>query len=425
MALEPKGAVQSPLTAAHPTSPGSLFQLLRDGVPRTRADLAQTGLARSTVSARVEELLAASLIAPFGENSSTGGRPPATFAANPNCCVVAVDLGGTHARIAVTDLAGRVLAEKELELAIDQGPAPVLDTVSEIAQGLLAEADLPVEKLIGIGVGLPGPVEFATGYDQPADHAGLDGFDVPAHLRRTFDVPILVDNDVNAMVLGEHDMVYPDAEHMVFVKTATGVGAGIISDGQLQHGAQGAAGDLGHVAVPDGDQTPCTCGNLGCLEAVASGAAIVSRLRDQEFNVPGQAEGMVELVRSANPAAVQTVRQAGRQVGAVLAGVVNLLILCDRHRRLGLHRRRALWPASGNRLTALPLATAHLRIVELLGPAVGPGCWAPPRWSPPTRSPPSTSTRCWPDPQRADACALTSAPDRHWFTSWLGASPGS
>ena len=98
-------------------------------------------------------------------------------------------------RIAVTDLAGRVLAEKELELAIDQGPAPVLDTVSEIAQGLLAEADLPVEKLIGIGAGLPGPVEFATGKPtSPPIMPGWDGFDVPAHLRRTFDVPILVDN---------------------------------------------------------------------------------------------------------------------------------------------------------------------------------------------------------------------------------------
>ena len=360
--------MQSPLTAAHPTSPGSLFQLLRDGVPRTRADLAaQTGLARSTVSARVEELLAASLIAPFGENSSTGGRPPATFAANPAArCVVAVDLGGTHARIAVTDLAGRVLAEKELELAIDQGPAPVLDTVSEIAQGLLAEADLPVEKLIGIGVGLPGPVEFATGKPtSPPIMPGWDGFDVPAHLRRTFDVPILVDNDVNAMVLGEHDMVYPDAEHMVFVKTATGVGAGIIGEGQLQHGAQGAAGDLGHVAVPDGDQTPCTCGNLGCLEAVASGAAIVSRLRDQEFNVPGQAE-MVELVRSANPAAVQTVRQAGRQVGAVLAGVVNLLnpsviVIGGLVSTAGEHFLAGIRDSVYSR--SLPLATAHLRIV--------------------------------------------------------------
>ena len=339
--------MQSPLTAAHPTSPGSLFQLLRDGVPRTRADLAaQTGLARSTVSARVEELLAASLIAPFGENSSTGGRPPATFAANPAArCVVAVDLGGTHARIAVTDLAGRVLAEKELELAIDQGPAPVLDTVSEIAQGLLAEADLPVEKLIGIGVGLPGPVEFATGKPtSPPIMPGWDGFDVPAHLRRTFDVPILVDNDV---------------------KTATGVGAGIISDGQLQHGAQGAAGDLGHVAVPDGDQTPCTCGNLGCLEAVASGAAIVSRLRDQGFNVPGQAE-MVELVRSANPAAVQTVRQAGRQVGAVLAGVVNLLnpsviVIGGLVSTAGEHFLAGIRESVYSR--SLPLATAHLRIV--------------------------------------------------------------
>ncbi|GAA4840375.1 ROK family transcriptional regulator [Garicola koreensis] len=368
MSLEPRGAAHSPLLAAHPTSPGSVFQLLRDGVPRTRADLAaQTGLARSTVSARVDELLGASLIAPFGENSSTGGRPPATFSVNPAArCVVAVDLGGTHARIAVTDLAGEVLAEEELELAIDQGPVPVLDTVSEIARRLLAEAGWSPEKLIGIGIGLPGPVEFATGKPtSPPIMPGWDGFDVPAHLRRTFDVPILVDNDVNAMVLGEHDMVYPDVDHMMFVKTATGVGAGIISDSQLQHGAQGAAGDLGHVAVPDGDQTPCTCGNLGCLEAVASGAAIVARLREQGFDVTGQAE-MVELVRSADPAAVRTVRQAGRQVGAVLASCVNLLnpsviVIGGLVSTAGEHFLAGIRESVYSR--SLPLATQHLRIV--------------------------------------------------------------
>ena len=107
---------------------------------------------------------------------------------------------------------------------------------------------------------------------------GWDNYDVPAHLSTALGGPVLVDNDVNLMALGEHATMYPDVEHMIFVKVATGIGAGIISGGRLHRGAQGAAGDLGHVAALHGDGIPCTCGNVGCLEAVASGPAIVARL---------------------------------------------------------------------------------------------------------------------------------------------------
>lgn len=358
-------------SAAAPTSPGALFQLLRDGTPRTRADLAaQTGLARSTVSARVEELLASSLIAPAGENTSTGGRPPATFAFNPAArCVLAIDLGGSHARIAVTDLAGQILAEEEQALTIADGPVPVLSAACATGHRLLIEVGSSVEKLIGVGVGLPGPVEFSTGRPaSPPIMPGWDGFDVPAHIRTLFDVPILVDNDVNAMALGEHDMIYPDVAHMMFIKIATGIGAGIISDGQLQHGAQGAAGDLGHVAVPDGDQTPCTCGNFGCLEAVASGAAIAARLRERGFEVPGQA-AVMDLVASAEPEAVQAVRQAGRQVGSVLASCVNLLnpeviVIGGLVSTAGEHFLAGIRETVYSR--SLPLATQHLQILGTL-----------------------------------------------------------
>lgn len=354
--------------AAPLSSAGSLFQLLRDGNPRTRADLAvETGLARSTVSGRVEELLTSGLISPAGENSSTGGRPPSTFAFNPSArCVLAVDLGGTHARIAVTDLAAHILAEDEQELSITLGPEAVLDAVLEVAAGLLAEVGAPTEKLIGIGVGLPGPVEFATGRPtSPPIMPGWDGYDVPGHLRGTFDVPILVDNDVNTMVLGEHEMVYPDVSHMMFVKIATGIGAGIISDGRLQHGAQGAAGDLGHIAAPGQNTTPCTCGNLGCLEAVASGSAIAAQLRNSGRDVPDHA-ALISLVRSGDLEAMHLVREAGRTVGSVLASCVNMLnpelivigglvVTAGEHFLAGM--REAVYSRS------LPLATQHLRIV--------------------------------------------------------------
>ncbi|GAA1825110.1 ROK family protein [Nesterenkonia flava] len=359
------GTLESP---ALPNSAGSLFQLFRDGQPHTRAWLASmTGLARSTVSSRIEELLASSLIAPAGESSSTGGRPPSTFILNPGArCTVAVDLGGTHARLAVTDLSGHILAEEDHALAISQGPAAVLDAVADTAERLLAQAEQSPSGVLGVGIGLPGPVEFTTGRPtSPPIMPGWDGFDVPGYVRERLPVPVLVDNDVNTMALGEHTMVHPEVDHMMFVKIATGIGSGIISDGHLQHGAQGAAGDLGHIAVPGGDDAPCTCGNSGCLEAVASGPAIAARLRTSGLDVPDHA-ALLELVRDGEPEAVRAVRQAGRDVGSVLAGCVNLLnpsviVIGGVVATAGEHLLAGIRETVYSR--SLPLATQHLRIV--------------------------------------------------------------
>ncbi|MCK6212724.1 ROK family transcriptional regulator [Georgenia sp. EYE_87] len=363
------GAARQWSQPAPPSSAGSLFQLLRDGSPRTRAELAAvTGLARSTISARVEDLLSSKLVAPTGEAVSTGGRPPATFAFNPGArFVLAVDLGVSHARVAVTDLANRVLAEDMLDQSIAAGPVAVLDAVTDVALRLVDEVGRPLSDLAGVGIGLPGPVEHDSGRPtSPPVMPGWDRFDVPGYLRETFPVPILVDNDVNIMALGEHEAVYPDIEDMIFLKIATGIGAGIISDGALQRGAQGAAGDLGHIAVPDGNTTSCTCGNVGCLEAVASGQAVAARLREQGYAVGTNAE-LVELVRSGDRGAVQAVRQAGRHIGAVLAGCVNMLnpsviVIGGVVAAVGEHLLAGIRESVYSR--SLPLATQHLRIVS-------------------------------------------------------------
>ncbi|PFG39152.1 putative NBD/HSP70 family sugar kinase [Georgenia soli] len=354
---------------ALPSSAGSLFQLLRDGSPRTRAELAAvTGLARSTISARVDDLLASSLVTPTGEAASTGGRPPATFAFNPGArIVVAVDLGVSHARVAVTDLASHVLAEETFDRSIADGPVAVLGAVTKTAVRLVEKVGRPLTDLAGVGIGLPGPVEYETGRPtSPPVMPGWDRFDVPGHLRETFPVPILVDNDVNIMALGEHEAVYRDVEDMILVKIASGIGAGIISDGQLQRGAQGAAGDLGHIAVPDGNSTPCTCGNVGCLEAVASGPAVAGRLREEGYTVETNSQ-LVELVRSGDRGAVQAVRQAGRDIGSVLAGCVNMLnpsviVIGGVVAAVGEHLLAGIRESVYSR--SLPLATQHLRIVS-------------------------------------------------------------
>ncbi len=354
--------------APRPTGVGDLFQLLRDGRPRTRADLAAvTGQARSTVAARVDLLLASGLVTPAGEATSTGGRPPVTFAFNPRARVVlAVDLGATHARAAVTDLAGQVLAEHHEALAIAEGPDVVLDRVARVGAELMGRAGRAMSDLVSVGVGLPGPVDHATGRPtNPPIMPGWDDADVPGHLGRLLGAPVLVDNDVNIMALGEHASTYPGVDHLLFVKVATGIGAGIISDGQIRRGAQGAAGDLGHVAVPGGRDLPCRCGNTGCLEAVASGSAVAAALRAEGLDVASSAD-VVALVRAGNLAASRAVREAGRDLGGVLAACVSLLnpslivvggVVADAGEHLLAGIREVVYRRS------LPLATQHLRIV--------------------------------------------------------------
>src|SRR5699024_8773740 len=232
---------------------------------------------------------------------------------NPGARIILVaDLGVSHGRLAITDLASNILSEQSEEIDIADGPEVVLDAVTAVLVEMVMALGRPRTDVAGVGIGLPGPVEHQLGRAiSPPIMPGWDGFDVPGHIMRTLPAPVLVDNDVNIMALGEHAARWPDVEDLVFIKIATGIGAGIISDAELRRGALGAAGDLGHIAVPRGRQIPCRCGNVGCLEALASGQAVVETLRAQGVDIERTAQ-IVDLVRAGNVTAGQTVRQAGR-----------------------------------------------------------------------------------------------------------------
>lgn len=346
---------------------GDLFQLLRDGKARTRAELAlTTGLARSTVAARIDALIASGLVGAAGEANSSGGRPPSRFAFNPAArAVLAVDVGATHVIVAVTDLSGRVLAERQLAQDVAAGPEAVLGRVIKEGRALLEQAGREPRDLAGVGIGLPGPVEHATGKPvKPPIMPGWDGFDVVPYVQRSLAVPVLVDNDVNIMALGERSAHWPDHGNFLFIKVATGIGSGIISNGELQRGANGTAGDLGHVRVPRGDEVLCRCGNHGCLEALASGPALAAELERQ--GVPASnGSDVLRLVGEGNLQAIQALRQAGRDVGDVLATVVNLLnpsviVIGGSLGQAGEHLMAGVREVVYRR--SLPLATSHLRI---------------------------------------------------------------
>ncbi len=366
--------VSPPVDDAHVTALGSsvasdLFQILRDGRPRTRTELsAMTGLARSTVALRIDALMNLGLVGPVGDAVSTGGRPSSQFAITASGRVVlGVDVGASHVRLAVSDLTGRILGESDDRIPVSDGPEAVLGWVSTAAKELLARVGRDERDLLAIGIGLPGPVEHSTGRPiNPPIMPGWDRFDVPGWFSDVFDAPVLVDNDVNIMALGERELSWPEVDHLIFVKVATGIGSGVISGGILQRGAQGTAGDIGHVYVARGADVPCTCGNRGCLEALASGPAIARELRETGL-VAESSQDVVDLVKRGNIDAIQSVRQAGRDIGEVLTTCVSLInpsviVIGGNLAQAGEHLIAGVREIVYTR--SMPLATEHLQITQ-------------------------------------------------------------
>ena len=325
-----------------------------------------TGLARSTISQRVDELLDLGVLIEAGEGRSSGGRRPTLLALNPAAGVVlAADLGATHARIAMATLSGQPVAEGGAEMDIADGPEIVLGWLVDRFHEMLAANDRTAQEVRAVGMGVPGPVEFATGtVVQPPIMPGWDGVVVPSVLSSHFDAPIFVDNDVNIMGLGEYWSRGLLDEQVLFVKVATGIGCGIITNGEVHRGADGAAGDIGHVRVAVDEDVLCSCGNLNCLEAVASGSALARQLAAEGLDAE-HAIDVVRLSQAGDPRALRLVRVAGQRIGEVLASLVNFynpsrIILGGALAGLQDNLLAGIRAVVYER--ALPLATRHLRI---------------------------------------------------------------
>jgi predicted NBD/HSP70 family sugar kinase len=303
---------------------GDLLDMIRSGRVSTRGELGrETGLSRSTITQRVEALLASGLVHEVGGTTSTGGRPPTRLAFNIHAGVVLVaDLAATHASIAVCDLSAQPLALRRADIDIADGPDVVLAWVRHQFDELLDELDRPPGDVLGIGIGVPGPVDYNRGVAvKPPIMPGWNGVSIRDPFER-YGVPVLVDNDVNIMALGEYWRRTEDVDDMIVVKVGTGIGAGIIMNGELHRGARGSAGDLGHIQA--GGDVVCSCGNTGCLEASAGGAAIARQLRFLGHDTT-TSQDVVDLVTRGNTDATSAVREAGRLLGQVLASTVNLL----------------------------------------------------------------------------------------------------
>jgi predicted NBD/HSP70 family sugar kinase len=239
---------------------------------------------------------------------------------------LAVAVDTTHTRIAMTDLAGAVIAEDEIDAPVEAGPSEVLDRIATTMAALLDKQDVGAEHVCGIGLSMPGPVDPESGRpSQPPILPGWDAYPVAEHLQAGLPgVPVLTANDADAAALGEYAAGFAGVRSLCLVKVSTGIGTGIVINGRSYAGADGGAGDIGHVRVSPGSEARCQCGGQGCLAAVASGRAVAAELT--ELGIPAASGRDVgALLRAGNAEASGLAQRAGRRIGEVMATVVCVL----------------------------------------------------------------------------------------------------
>jgi glucokinase-like ROK family protein len=288
------------------------------------------------VTQRVAQLLGAGLLEDGALGQSTGGRAPRELRFRSDAGhVLVAELGATSISVALSDLSGHLCSQVTEPSDVTDGPELILGRVVELFDDLLREHDIAVW---GVGIGLPGPVEFTTGIPvAPPIMPGWDGFDVRGYFSGRFNCPTWVDNDVNVMALGElRDGLARGHDDVFYVKVGSGIGAGLVSRGSLHRGAQGCAGDIGHIATMAGPEIVCRCGKTGCLEALAGGAALaregrlaaargtspyLARLADRTQPITSADVGRAALY--GDPTCVHLVTQSARLVGETLSQLVN------------------------------------------------------------------------------------------------------
>jgi len=341
-----------------------------------------TGWSKAKTSHEIRSLVEKGYLVEVGEGASQGGRKPRLLRINDRLgYLVGLDIGATSIDAALTDVGGKVYQRRSEPADVRRPADEFLTRCVEIINEMIAAQASRPEQLLGIGVGVPGPVDFARGVlVAPPLMPDWENFPIREHFQRSFPAAyVVVDNDVNIMAIGEQragDGVGVD--HFIFIKIGTGIGSGIVSNGKIHRGSVGCAGDIGHICV-DKAGPICRCGNAGCLEAMAAGPAIAEKamqaarsgasplLRQlMEANGGGlRPEDVAVACREGDQAALEIIRASGQMIGDVLASLVNFfnpshIFIGGGIVNFGNHLLVAIRRAVLRR--SLPLATTHLSI---------------------------------------------------------------
>ena len=335
---------------------------------------------RTRANAVVAGLIEQGWLDEVGPRASSGGRRAETLKLHRGLGVLlCADLGATSVEVAVLAPDLQVLARHGEAIDVRAGPGIVLSRMRTLMRELLARGGIKPRQVMGIGVGVPGPVDFASGQlVEPPLMPHWDSYSIRDDLRADYDAPVWVDNDVNLMALGELWRLKRELPNFLVVKVGTGIGCGVVCHGEVYRGANGSAGDIGHICVdPDGPR--CHCGNLGCVETMAAGPAIArlateaaqtgrspmlaERLDAQSQLTP---EDVGHASRAGDAAANAIVQASGTLIGQMLASVVNFFNPSHVFVGGGVTRIGPLFLASLRQSVyqrSLALSTRHLEIL--------------------------------------------------------------
>ncbi len=302
-----------------------------------------TGWSKAKASQEIRNLVDKGYLVEIGEGASQGGRRPQIIRINDQLgFIVGIDIGATSLEIALADVAGKITFRRSEAADVRVKPEVLLDRCIELLKEMIDRQGGSIDQILGIGVGVPGPVNFARGVlVAPPLMPGWENFLIRDYFKQAFPTSyVVVDNDVNIMALGEQRAGDgAGIDHFIYVKIGTGVGAGIVSNGKIHRGSDGCAGDIGHICV--NKQGPlCSCGNTGCLEAMAAGPAITAKAMQAAQNGTSPVlrrmlesnggtltpEDVNTACREGDQAALDIIRESGQMVGDVLASLVNFLI---------------------------------------------------------------------------------------------------
>ncbi|MFG2485065.1 MULTISPECIES: ROK family transcriptional regulator [Streptomyces] len=317
-------------------TPGSQSSLHRANLERvvravrlagslTQAEIARaTGLSAATVSNIVRELKDSGTVEVT--DTSAGGRRARSVSLSGDAgIVIGVDFGHTHLRVAVGNLAHQVLAEQSEPLDVDASWADGFDRAEALVGRLIADIGVGLEKVIGVGLGVPGPIDVESGtLGSTAILPGWAGINPRQELSQRLGVPVYVDNDANLGALGE--LVWGSGrgvKDLAYIKVASGVGAGLVINGQIYRGPGGTAGEIGHITLDESGPV-CRCGNRGCLETFTA-ARYVLPLLQGTHGPELTMERVVELAREGDPGCRRVITDVGRHIGSGVASLCNLL----------------------------------------------------------------------------------------------------
>ena len=301
----------------------AITSLLAGDGPMSRADLVRgTGLSRTTVSSLVGELIAAGHVVETDRgrpHKGGSGRPPLLVAlATPGGGVAGVDIGHRHVRVAVADRRGAVLAEETEAMDVDEDGRAALDRAARMVRSLAGR------ELDAVGMCVPAPLDRRSARVRTGILPGWPEISPAEELHRRLQVPVYADNDANLGALAEHTHgAARGVADVVYVKVASGLGAGILLGGRLHRGATGIAGELGHVQVGEDGQV-CRCGNRGCLETLVAAPRLLAVLQPA-YDEPLTVERVLVLEAEGDAGVRRVLSDAGRAVGRALADLCNNL----------------------------------------------------------------------------------------------------